>query len=185
MACTACALGSFRNTSHALSGSAECVACATGYSTQSTATVHQSDCYLCPEDNYVLSTSNSKACVPCGANAQSSVGTVDGCLCDPGFEPNSTACAACAYGFYKQLAGNHSCSACAAGKQGTAQRVDEATACETCPANTHWTVAGASCSACHANSQTPPGSVVVANCSCDAGYEHAAGPACAACVPGY
>jgi hypothetical protein len=75
--------------------------------------------------------------------------------------------------------------ACAAGKQGTAQRVDESTACETCPANTHWTAAGASCSACHANSQAPPGSVAVANCSCDAGHEHAAGPACAACEPGY
>jgi hypothetical protein len=140
---------------------------------------------LCPEDNYVLSTGNSNACVPCGANAQSSAGTVDGCLCDPGFEPNSTACAACAYGFYKPLAGNHSCTACAAGKQGTAQRVSEASACESCPANTHWTAAGANCSACHANSQSPPGSVAVANCSCDAGYESAAGPACAACAPGY
>jgi hypothetical protein len=108
--------------------------------------------------------------VPCGANAQSSAGTVDGCLCDPGFEPNSTACAACAYGFYKPLAGNHSCTACAAGKQGTAQRVAEATACETCPANTHWTAAGASCSACQPHSQSPPGSVSASNCSCNAGF---------------
>ena len=194
--CTACPVGGYRDTSHPQSwNSLMCMPCANGYSTHSEISTSEQECYLCPADSYIAGVSHtdvnglynlySLPCVPCGANAQSSAGTVDGCLCDPGFEPNLFACVACAYGFYKPLAGNHSCTACAAGKQGTAQRVDESTACETCPANTHWTAAGASCSACHANSQAPPGSVAVANCSCDAGHEHAAGPACAACEPGY
>jgi hypothetical protein len=58
------------------------------------------------------------ACVPCGANTQSTPGTVGGCDSSAGFTPSATSYVACAYGFYKPLAGNHSCTACAAGKRG-------------------------------------------------------------------
>jgi hypothetical protein len=147
--------------------------CEYGYSTDYEASTSEEQCLLCPADSYIAGVSHTDAndlynlyslpCVPCGPDAQSAAGTIDGCLCDPGFEPAYPACVACAFGHYKTLAGNHSCTACAAGKQGTALRVAEASACEACPANTHWTAAGANCSACHANSQSPPGSVAVAN----------------------
>lgn len=112
---------------------------------------------------------------------------MDGCLCDPGFAPAAEACAACAFGFYKPLAGNHSCTACAAGKQGTAQRVAEAAACAACAANTFWVAEGANCSACQPHSQSPQGSVSASNCSCNAGFAFAlagGSPACVACEAG-
>lgn len=196
-ACAKCAIGFFRNTSHALSGSAECVACPAGYSTQSAATVSQSDCYLCPADNYVLSTGSGNECVQCGANAQSNAGTVDGCLCDAGFERTDAVCAPCEYGYHKHLPGNHSCTACAAGQQGILNHPEVAAlgasgACEPCPADTYWSAAGAPCAPCPANSHAPEGSTSADQCLCHAGYElrpqtvgSVVHMACAPCTAGY
>jgi len=203
--CTACPVGGYRNTSHPQSwNNMMCMSCESGYSTPFDRSTSEQDCYLCPAGSYVAGVSlqdenglyklYSLPCVPCGANAQSSAGTDDGCVCDPGFEPNYPTCTACAYGFYKPLAGNHSCTACPAGKQGHAFiRFEEATACVTCPPNTHWTAVGESCSACDANSQAPAGSVAVANCTCNAGYENKihgysadyASAHCIPCLPGF
>lgn len=195
--CTACPVGGYRTTSHPQEwNSLMCLPCEYGYSTLYEASTSEQACYLCPADSYVAGVSlvgqhNYRLyrlpCVPCGADAQSLPGTMDGCLCDPGFEPAAEACAACAFGFYKPLAGNHSCTACAAGKQGTAQRVAEATACAACAANTFWVAEGASCSACQPHSQSPQGSVSASNCSCNAGFAFAlesGSPACVACEAG-
>ena len=100
--CTACPVGGYRDTSHPQSwNSVMCMPCEYGYSTHYEASTSEQDCFLCPADSYVAGVSHpglnnlfnlySLPCVPCGANTQSSAGTVDGCLCDPGFEPASPA----------------------------------------------------------------------------------------------
>lgn len=189
-ACTACPLGTFRNESHPQRWDTldTCMPCPVGHSTQGSARTSEGECYLCPAGAYVLNRAElGLACVPCGADAQSTAGTVGGCQCDPGFAPAAEACAECAFGFYKPLTGNHSCTACAVGKQGTAQRVAEAAACAACAANTFWVAEGANCSACQPHSQSPQGSVSASNCSCNAGFAFAlagGSPACVACEAG-
>ena len=173
-ACAPCARGFFRNATHAQDwGSLACLPCPPGFSTLSVATVSADGCQQCPGGAYTADRGElGVACVQCGANAQSEAGTVGGCKCDAGFEPRDEACQLCAFGYYKTLAGNHSCTACAAGKQGTAERVQEAAACHACPANTHWTAFGERCTACPAHSLASQGSVAASNCSCGTGFRY-------------
>ena len=154
LACASCALGFFRNATHTQDWrSLACLPCPTGYSTLSVATVSADGCYQCPAGAYAADRGElGVACVQCGENAQSEPGIVDGCECIAGFQPFLETCKSCDFGYYKPLAGNHTCTACAAGKQGTAARTEETTACAACPANTHWTAFGERCTACPAHS---------------------------------
>ena len=174
-ACAPCALGFFRNATHAQdSGSLACRPCPAGFSTLSVATVSADGCQPCPAGTYAADRGElGVACVQCGGHAQSERGTVGSCRCDAGFEPADEACKQCDFGYYKALAGNHSCTACAAGKQGTEARTQEATACAACPANTHWTAFGERCTACPAHSLASQGSVGASNCSCGTGFRYA------------
>jgi hypothetical protein len=166
-------------------GSLACLPCPAGFSTLSVATVSADGCQQCPAGAYTADRGElGVACVQCGANAQSEAGTVGGCQCHAGFEPDLEACTPCDFGSYKTLAGNHSCTACAAGKQGTAERTQEASACAACPANTHWTDFGAACAPCADHSQSSQGSVSVGNCSCNAGYRADHISACVPCEAG-
>ena len=185
-ACAPCALGFFRNATHAQDwGSLACLPCPAGFSTLSVATVSADGCQPCPAGTYAADRGQlGVACVQCGAHAQSEAGTVGGCKCDAGFEPADEACKQCDFGYYKALAGNHSCTACAAGKQGTEARTQEAAACAACPADTHWTELGAACAPCPEHSQSSQGSLGVGNCSCNAGYHAAFDSTCLACEPG-
>jgi hypothetical protein len=202
-ACAQCPYGTFRNVTHAQHwGSLACQACPEGTSTAATGATSVAACSICPAGSFIVDAGHLEgACVPCGANALSIAGTRGGCVCAAGFEPGAGAdaalCVACTYGHHKLLRGNHSCTACAAGKQGVlalgAAALGEAAACELCPADTHWAGVGTPCTPCHENSEAAPGAASAADCLCRPGHElrpHTgldgiATMACSACSPGF
>ena len=110
--------------------------------------------------------------VLCPANSHSVVApnfNPTNCKCDPGYTGSDGGlCTSCAAGKYKSGAGSASCTACPNGKYSNATGSSTNQTCMSCPV--------------HADS--PVGSTVRFNCTCNTGYLGADGGPCNPCPPG-
>eukprot|EP00961_Rhodomonas_salina_P126626 1706534-Rhodomonas_salina.1 len=88
------------------------------------------------------------------------------CICLIGYEGlDGVPCTACGVGKYKSENGSGTCLECSGGDYLN-------------------TTAGSSCLACPSNTFSLPGSVGIADCVCNVGYEGVDGAACSMCVMG-
>ena len=122
-------------------------------------------------------------------------------ICDAGHtaSEDGASCVPCAAGSFKEAPGSEQCQKCPA-RSLSAAGSTEASSCECEPGFTG--PAGEECSACSAgtykdmvgseacvnlcpaNSDSPPGSVAITDCRCNAGFTGAYGEACTACEAG-
>ena len=162
-ACTACAVGEYKDT---LADDA-CLACPNGTSTAGTGTPMLTGC-VCVT-GYEGATDGAE-CTPCAVgDFKSEIGNGT-CASCPGnsstFEMGATAISDCVCnpGYFAASNG---------------------TACEGCPAGSYQPApAQAICLACPANSSTVVGADSLLNCSCLPGHFGGAGEACTPCAPG-
>ena len=174
--CTACALGSFKESA----GDAACAACASLLGAQSTtlqpASANASACVCWPGYERVGGAGACQLTACAAGSALVLTQSAASCQCAPGFRfvenlPNgSVVCAACGDGLFKDFIGNAACTSCGANTVSLAPRANR-TACACAPdyeAGQHDgpDVLGGSCVA-----------------QCDAGYEGALG-ICTLCSTG-
>ena len=134
-----------------------CSACQAGKHKAQTGPVVCTDCAINKFSTATAATSNA-TCVDCTTNAVSVAGSSasDMCLCNLGFTgSNAASCAACIAGKFKPSTG--------------------ADACTDCPANYYSGLtartSNATCTRCYDNSISLPGSDMIDDCSCSAGFE--------------
>ena len=133
-----------------------CLLCAAGKFNED---VNQTACADCPADTFLSTTgaSNASACRACDPNAQAPAGSVaaEACVCDLGYAGVPGApCEACLPGFYRENAGEYSCSACPT----DTYNVDSAS------------VSRAQCSDCPESTTSASGSAAPLDCVCVAGF---------------
>jgi hypothetical protein len=172
--CTACAIGSFKNTT----GDAACASCAAVLGPHSTtlqpASANASACVCKPGYAVVGGACQLTAC-PAGSVVVLTQSAAS-CQCAPGFAyvanlPNgSVVCAACGDGLFKDFIGNAACTSCGANTVSLAPRANR-TAC--------------ACAPDYEPGQTDGPDVLGGSCvqQCDAGYEGARG-ICTLCSTG-
>lgn len=82
----------------------------------------EEQCTNCGADTFstVIGATSSTTCVTCPAFSTSSPSQTS-CLCNAGYTGDSTTCALCVAGTYKNAAGSASCVVCATGKYGITQ----------------------------------------------------------------
>lgn len=173
--CVPCAVASFRELGE---GEGACTPCASGWSTLLDASNSSSLCVMCAAGSFV---SEAGACTECPANSSSSAAS-DACQCNAGYSVDGNGCVPCSDGFFKAEGGNHACTPCPPGTQGSGghDRILMNESCVQCPAATFWSEHG-TCQSCTNNSFSLPGAV--GNCTCNAGHV-LSGDACVACDAG-
>jgi hypothetical protein len=180
--CQACGLGYFRTLTDS---EQSCVACDAGLTTLQNASNSSEMCVQCADGHFI---SESRECVPCPAHASSVA--VGQCQCNAGYTgqtgqtgQSQDNCTPCAAGSFKTLPGNHACTSCPAGTQGSGTEggVISNGSCVECAAGTFWVSEESGCQPCVNNSFSTAGAI--GNCSCNAGY-FAAAQACYACATG-
>ena len=220
--CRACTKGEWKGEN----GSSACIKCAPNASsaigsTSAEACLCQPGftgpdgglCSACQIGTY-KEKAGSLACSNCSTNTttreRGSDEYVD-CLCERGLEfagfspvTNTTICAACPVGKYKEAPGHPQvCVSCPANSTtvalGASVRSDcvcvsgrysvvsalNVSSCQHCTANTFKVSAGnAACTPCPANASAPAGSNASTACQCFLGFTGPNGGACAPCLPG-
>jgi hypothetical protein len=163
-ACTACAAGKFK----VVSGSAACTQCEGGK--HSAATGSTSDvCADCSQHFY--SSADNSQCVACPSHSSSETrsSALTQCICNSGFTgPNGGDCVACEAGTYKTVRGTVACTLCGSGKYSTASAATSPDVCGDCPRDTN----------------APPGSDELEDCTCNVGHTGRDGRACSNCPAG-
>ena len=151
---------------------------------------------------------DGEPCTACSAGQFKSIsGSMPCLICSAGeYQPYSarTACYLCPIGSFQPRNESASCHSCPAGKAGTVTNATSEssgcplhctpghysttpypTACRDCVSNTYSDVhLAGSCSSCPAYSSSPSTSILVTNCTCNAGYTGPDGGTCAACTTG-
>lgn len=142
--CLPCAQGSFKSTT----GDSPCDICPNNTNTSDTASDSPTDC-LCVAGYELV----DGTCQPCGAG-------------EAKFVISNAACIDCHDHSTLVDNGNHAVSSCLcdAGYTGT-----HVSGCEACPANTYKSTVGSDlCSNCTEHASSPPASVTITACTCDA-----------------
>ena len=100
--CTECAIGTYRNETHALLNTPTCTSCGEGMYTEQTASTSKTQCLICSADRYVSVSSGE--CLACHVNAGSDSGSLGqtSCTCNAGYTADDDVA--------------HTCIACVAGK---------------------------------------------------------------------
>ena len=144
-----------------------CVQCA--YGSYKDVTGPES-CTPCSGVSY--SDTGASACTNCPSNSRSDypgftkTGTINDCICDPGYERDGDVCVPCQTGHFKELHGNDAlCSTCASGQY---QDATAQTDCENCVDN----------------AISEEGSTHVDQCLCLSGFT-LSGESCVPCADGY
>jgi len=169
--CTACVPGKFMQF-----GSAACSDCGAGKFAAGTGSTSLSACLTCEVGKF--SRTNQSQCDPCpdGTSSNAGSGLVTDCNCNIGFYPlvpatNGGTCAACLAGTFKASRGTAVCTPFQSGTYGNLLgATDQKNA-----------------SACTGNSNSPAGSTLVTQCSCNLGYTGAittTASICSGCVAG-
>ena len=167
-----------------------CNACAAGKYWQ---LVHgDAICVLCPPDTYsaaVAATSNA-SCIPCPQNSSAVSGSskLANCTCNVAFTGSNGNCTACIAGTFKSLNGSGACTQCMAGKYSTSVAADSAAVCVNCDKGKFSSSMGANassyCEPCPTETNSPAGSSLRANCTCNQGFEGNGALGCAECAAG-
>lgn len=152
--CSICTPGTWKE----YIGQDSCADCAMGkYKTRT----GRGWCLPCPIFTYKNVTGHGE-CTPCPVlttSYEEGNDDITDCKCNKGYtsEYEGAECVACPWGTYKDTGGSDECTLC--------------------PANTYGRSIAAtsdfSCSGCHANSNSPPGSTNQVDCVCNAGHSYA------------
>ena len=116
--CMPCLHGFFKE----MLGDSGCDACMQGSSTISQASVSQSSCLACAQDQFsMLDIDGAQKCFSCPSNSDIVSNhadyVFDACKCKPGYSmENNETCSMCAIGTYKSTTNNDPCLPCADGK---------------------------------------------------------------------
>ena len=154
-----CQAGSYKN-------SGACTQCPRGKFKEQ---VGDQACSNCAVGKYSAGTGRTCLACPANSDAPAGSGAVSDCICNAGFTGfASVMCQGCAPGTYKAEAGDAVCMECGAGKYSVAVAATGESACSACPAN----------------SNSPPGSGASSDCSCDVGYTGSDDGMCTSCVAG-
>ena len=197
--CVACEAGTFKATK----GKTDCHKCEAGtYSTIEAATSPET-CIKCPAHSTSAEGSSGVDDCKChpgftGANG----GTCEECRAGTYKSVSGSGeCVRCKDGTYSTIRGASSkdtctpCSAVSSSKWGAGSSTCQCNKgytgpdlgpCEPCSAGTYKSILGSeSCvNVCPANSHSPPGSTVITDCKCNAGYTGADGGTCSPCGAG-
>lgn len=169
--CTACLPGKFMQF-----GSAACSNCEFGKFASESASTSMSACLTCEAGKFSMTNQSQCDACPGGTSSLAGSGVVANCSCNAGFLPivpgqQGGTCVPCEAGNYKETRGTAVCTSFLAG--------------------TYASLLGATsqsnASACTGNSNSPTGSTVVTQCSCNLGYTGAittTASTCAACAAG-
>ena len=150
-------------------------------------------CTGCGSGTYKLARGTA-VCTECPANSGTDTGSgavsASACQCDAGYTgtitDSSDECLACGAGQFKPSSGDGACTDCTVGSVTNTLDRPGASSCNECDVGQYSNASGtAPCLPCPAHSGTgsSTGSVSVAACLCDVGYEHA-DPYCTACAAG-
>jgi hypothetical protein len=165
-ACSACAAGSYK----AIEGSAACTFCGVGFYSNATAAASVESCGACP------------------GNSSSVAGSarIDQCDCNPGYRQtlDHDACIQCSPGYYDSALNRYECSQCAGGLYSAAVGATGNETCQPCSAGYYSEAGSADCDRCPANSNSPPASALITDCTCNPGATGSDGATCTACVAG-
>jgi len=145
----------------------------------------EGECRPCAAGKYqaVVAATGSKTCLDCPTHTSSLPGAASllDCICEAGYTGfDGGPCARCEAGQYKSAAGSAACRDCSPG----AYSRSGASACTACAAGTFEGATGATaCSGlCPAHATSAPGSEVLADCVCAAGYTGCSPPPPPHCV---
>ena len=197
--CEACVAGKYKATK----GTTDCHECEAGTYSTTVAATSPETCQECPANS--ASPEGSSAVGECKCNAGFTGpdgGSCEECLAGTYKEGSGSGeCVECEVGTYSAVPGASSkdactlCSAVSSSKSGAGSSTcvcnkgytgPDLGPCEPCSAGTYKSILGSeSCvNVCPANSHSPPGSTVITDCKCNAGYTGADGGTCSPCGAG-